>query len=102
MTRRKVLLAVLLSFVLGGVCGWFLPRLAPKPPSEPPPKPSSEPAPIDSGFFFSCGVYVSPPYHVTLDDDGVKINGRGDRGCRERGDRYRTQTPGRSNGPRNA
>ena len=75
MTRRKVLLAVLLSFVLGGVCGWFLPRLAPKPPSEPPPKPSSEPPPIDSGFFFYRGAYVSPPYRVRLDEDGVKING---------------------------
>jgi len=73
MTRRKVLLTVLLSFVLGGVCGWFLPRLAPKPPSEPPPEPG--PPVINSGFFFYRGAYLSPPYYVTLDEDGVKING---------------------------
>jgi len=33
------------------------------------------PVPIETGFFFRRGDYVSPPYRVTTDEDGVKING---------------------------
>lgn len=30
---------------------------------------------ISKGFFFYKGAYVTPPYHVIADQDGVKING---------------------------
>jgi len=46
-----------------------------EPQEEPPTDQMTDEEAIQTGFFFNAGEYVAPPYKITVDRDGVKING---------------------------
>jgi len=68
MRQGKLILIAATSLILGAATATLVLITWPRAPG-----PDGEA--INNGFFFYRGTYVSPPYFLRLDEDGLKLNG---------------------------